>query len=40
MEVIFGIAAFIVLFAVWVIIPSVVKKRHAVKVASENVTDS
>lgn len=29
MEMILGIVAFVVLFAVWVIIPSVLKKRHA-----------
>ena len=40
MEVIFGIAAFVVLFAVWVIIPSVVKKRHAVKVIEETLEEA
>lgn len=39
MEMIFGIAAFVVLFAVWVIIPTVVKKRHAVKVANDEGAD-
>jgi hypothetical protein len=29
MEAIFGIIAFVVLFGAWVIIPSIVKKRHA-----------
>ena len=29
MEIIFGIIAFVVLFAAWVVIPSVIKKRHA-----------
>ena len=29
MEIIFGAIAFVVLFAAWVIIPTIVKKRHA-----------
>ena len=29
MEIVFGAIAFIVLFASWVIIPSIIKKRHA-----------
>lgn len=29
MEMILGIVAFVVLFAAWVIIPTIVKKRHA-----------
>ena len=29
MEIVFGIIAFVVLFAAWVIVPTIVKKRHA-----------
>ncbi len=29
MEMVFGIIAFVVLFAAWVVIPTVIKKRHA-----------
>jgi hypothetical protein len=29
MEAVFGIAAFIVLFGAWVVIPTIVRKRHA-----------
>lgn len=36
MEAIFGAIAFVVLFAAWVIIPSIVKKRHAVKAEEES----
>ena len=32
MEMIFGVIAFIALFAAWVIIPTIVKRRHALKV--------
>lgn len=38
MEIIFGGIAFVVLFAAWVVIPSLVKKRHAVK-ANEEVAE-
>ena len=38
MEIIFGVVAFVVLFAAWVIIPTVVKKRHALR-AEEEVND-
>lgn len=31
MEIIFGLIAFILLFAAWVIVPTIVKKRHAIK---------
>lgn len=31
MELIFGAVAFVVLFAAWVIVPTIVKKRHAMK---------
>ena len=37
MEMIFGIVAFVVLFAAWVVIPTIVKKRHAVKAEEEAV---
>lgn len=36
MEAIFGVVAFVVLFAAWVIIPSIVKKRHALKAEEES----
>ena len=29
MEMVFGIIAFVVLFAAWVVVPTVIKKRHA-----------
>jgi len=29
MEAIFGVIAFVVLFGAWVIVPTIVKKRHA-----------
>jgi hypothetical protein len=35
MEAILGVVAFVVLFAAWVIIPSIVKKRHALKTDEE-----
>ena len=35
MEIVFGGIAFVVLFAGWVIVPTVLKKRHAVKVDNE-----
>ena len=35
MEIVFGGIAFVVLFAAWVIIPTIVKKRHAVEAAVE-----
>ena len=38
MEMIFGIVAFVVLFAAWVVVPTIVKKRHAVK-AEEKASD-
>lgn len=31
MEIVFGAVAFVVLFAAWVVIPTIVKKRHAVE---------
>jgi hypothetical protein len=36
MEVILGIVAFVVLFAAWVIVPTILKKRHAAKVEEES----
>ena len=39
MEAILGGAAFVVLFASWVVVPTIVKKRHAVK-AEEEGSDS
>ncbi len=35
MEIVFGGIAFVVLFAAWVIIPTIVKKRHSMEVAIE-----
>jgi hypothetical protein len=35
MEIVFGGLAFVVLFAAWVVLPSILKKRHAVKVEEE-----
>ena len=35
MEVIFGVIAFVVLFAAWVIVPTIVKRHHAVKTEEE-----
>lgn len=35
MEIIFGIVAFVVLFAAWVVVPTIVKKRHALKAEEE-----
>jgi len=32
---IFGIVAFVVLFAAWVIIPTIVRKRHGVEAGDE-----
>ena len=29
MEAIFGVIAFVVLFGAWVVVPTIVKKRHA-----------
>jgi hypothetical protein len=36
MEAIFGAIAFVVLFGTWVIVPSIVKKRHALKAEEES----
>ena len=35
MEVIFGIVAFAGLFSAWVVVPTIVKKRHAAKAEEE-----
>jgi len=35
MEMIFGGVVFVVLFAGWVIVPTIVKKRHALKANNE-----
>jgi hypothetical protein len=35
MEIIFGGVAFAVLFAAWVVVPTIVKKRHAEKLDEE-----
>ncbi len=35
MEIVFGVIAFVVLFAAWVVIPTIVKKRHSVEVEEE-----
>jgi hypothetical protein len=37
MEMIFGGVAFVVLFGAWVIVPTIVKKRHANKLEEEGV---
>jgi len=34
-EAVFGVLAFVLLFAAWVVVPSVVKKRHAAGVSEE-----
>jgi hypothetical protein len=36
MEMIFGIVAFVVLFATWVIVPSIIKKRHAARAGEKS----
>ncbi|MDP2718758.1 MAG: hypothetical protein U1D67_03355 [Dehalococcoidia bacterium] len=35
MEIIFGGLAFVVLFAGWVVLPTIVKKRHTVRANGE-----
>ena len=35
MEIVFGVIAFVVLFAAWVIVPTIVKKRHTLEAAIE-----
>ena len=35
MEIVFGVVAFVGLFSAWVVVPSIVKKRHAVKSEKE-----
>ena len=35
MEIVFGGVAFAALFAAWVVVPSIIKKRHAVKTEEE-----
>ena len=35
MEIIFGIVAFVVLFAAWVVVPTIVKRRHALRAEEE-----
>ena len=35
MEVIFGVVAFVGLFSAWVVVPTIVKKRHALKAKEE-----
>ena len=37
MQIVFGAIAFVVLFAAWVVLPTIVKKRHQVKVEEESV---
>lgn len=39
MEIVFGGVAFVVLFTAWVVIPTIVKKRHSVKAGNEESTD-
>jgi hypothetical protein len=31
MEIVYGAVAFVVLFATWVVVPTLVKKRHGIK---------
>jgi len=38
MEIVFGIVAFVVLFAAWVVLPTILKKRHIVE-AEEEIID-
>lgn len=35
MEIVFGGVAFVVLFATWVVVPSLVKKRHTIDTEEE-----
>jgi hypothetical protein len=35
MEIVFGGVAFAALFAAWVVLPSIIRKRHAVKAEEE-----
>lgn len=35
MEIVFGGIAFVVLFAAWVVVPTIVKKRHTLEAAVE-----
>ena len=35
MEMYFGIAAFVVLFLAWVVVPPIVKKRHTLETEKE-----
>ncbi len=37
MEIIFGAVAFVVLFATWVIVPTIVKKRHSLNVEEDGI---
>ena len=37
MEMILGGVAFVVLFTGWVVVPTIVKKRHAVKAEEEGI---
>ena len=39
MEMIFAGVAFSVLFAGWVVVPTIVKKRHALKVSNEEINE-
>ena len=39
MEIIIGGVAFAVLFAGWVVIPTIVKKHHALKASSEEISE-
>lgn len=36
MEAIFGATAFVVLFAAWVVVPTIIKKRHTDKEEGKN----
>ena len=35
MEMVFGVIAFVGLFSAWVVVPTIVKKRHAAKAEEE-----
>lgn len=36
MEIILGIVAFVVLFGAWVVVPTILKKRHAARAEEES----
>ena len=40
MEAVFGGIAFVMLFAGWVVVPAIIKKRHTLKVHKEESSES